>query len=130
MKWIWYSQALGILFFCKFYIVSVKFNYAVPFSLLKLFQSWFHSSVRSFDLLATFLLVFCAFGCLIFLPFACETFLILWNEKGEIFFFVILLLLLLVFIAIYWHLTQFFAVFLNVEGFTLIIFMSRAIARI
>ena len=45
MKWIWYSlhQALGLFFFfCKFYMLSVKFNYAAPFSLLKLFQSWFH----------------------------------------------------------------------------------------
>ena len=63
-------------FFCKFYMLSVKFNYAAPFSLLKLFQSWFHPSARSFDLLATFLLVLCAFGYLTFLPFVRETFLI------------------------------------------------------
>ena len=88
MKWIWYSlhQALGLFFFfCKFYMLSVKFNYAAPFSLLKLFQSWFHPSARSFDLLATFLLVFCAFGCLIFFPFVRETFLLLWNVKRGIF---------------------------------------------
>ena len=48
----------AFFFFCKFYMLSVKFNYAAPFSLLKLFQSWFHPSARSFDLLATFLLVF------------------------------------------------------------------------
>ena len=90
MKWIWYSlhQALGIFFFfffCKFYMLSVKFNYAAPFSLLKLFQSWFHPSARSFDLLTTFLLVFCVFGYLTFLPFVLETFLILWNVKRGIF---------------------------------------------
>ena len=75
----------AFFFFCKFYMLSVKFNYAAPFSLLKLFQSWFHPSARSFDLLATFLLVFCVFGYLTFLPFVLETFLILWNVKRGIF---------------------------------------------
>ena len=91
MKWIWCSlhQALGILF----YMLSVKFNYAAPFSLLKLFQSWFHPSARSFDLLETFLLVFCAFGYLIFLPFVRETFLILWNAKKRGIFLWLLCLL-------------------------------------
>ena len=88
MKWIWYS-------------LPVKFNYAAPFSLLKLFQSWFHPSARSFDLLATFLLVFCVFGYLTFLPFVRETFLILWNVKRGIF-------LRLLFIAVCWNLTQCF----------------------
>ena len=45
-------------FFCKFYMLSVNINYAAPFSTLKLFQRWFHPSAGSFDLLATFLLVF------------------------------------------------------------------------
>ena len=49
----------AFFFSFKFYMLSVKFNYAAPFSLLKLFQSWFHPLVRSFDLLGTFLLVFC-----------------------------------------------------------------------
>ena len=110
MKWIWYS-------------LPVKFNYAAPFSLLKLFQSWFHPSARSFDLLATFLLVFCVFGYLTFLPFVRETFLILWNVKCGVF-------MRLPFIAVYWYLTQCFAVFLIVEVFTLIIVMSKAIACI
>ena len=82
-------------------MLPVKFNYAAPFSLLKLFQSWFHPSARSFDLLATFLLVFCVFGYLTFLPFVRETFLILWNVKRGIF-------LRLLFIAVYWNLTQCF----------------------
>ena len=45
MTWIWYRlhQALGI-FFCKFYMLSIKFNYAASFSPLKLFKSWFHPS--------------------------------------------------------------------------------------
>ena len=87
MKWIWYSlhQALGI-FFCKFYMLSVNVNYAAPFSLLKLLESWFHPSARSSDLLATFLSVFCVFGYLTFLPFVRETFLILWNVKRGVFF--------------------------------------------
>ena len=126
MKWIWYSlhQALGLFFFfCKFYMLSVKFNYAAPFSLLKLFQSWFHPSARSFDLLATFLLVLCAFGYLTFLPFVRETFLIPWNVKRGIF-------LRLLFVAVYWYLTHCFAMFLIVEVFTLIIVMSKAIACI
>ena len=33
-------------FFCKFYMLSIKFNYAAPFSLLKLFKSWFHPSSK------------------------------------------------------------------------------------
>ena len=44
-------------FFCRFYMLSIKFNYAASFSVLKL-QSWFHPSAGSFDLWATFLLVF------------------------------------------------------------------------
>ena len=124
MKWIWYSlhQALGI-FFCKFYMLSVMFNYAATFSLLKRFQSWFHPSARSFDLLTTFLLVFCAFGYLTFPPFVRETFLILWKVKRRIF-------LQLPFVAVYWYLTQSFAVFLIVKVFTLVIVMSKAIACI
>ena len=110
-------------FFYKFYMLSVKFNYAAPFSLLKLFQSWFHPSARSFDLLATFLLVLCAFGYLTFLPFVRETFLIPWNVKRGIF-------LRLLFVAVYWYLTHCFAMFLIVEVFTLIIVMSKAIACI
>ena len=109
--------------FCKFYMLSVKFNYAASFSLLKLFQSCFHPSARSFDHLATFLLVFCVFGYLTFLPFVRQTFLILWNVKRRVF-------LRLSFIAVYWNLTQCFAVFLIVEVFTLIIVMSKAIACI
>ena len=125
MKWIWYSlhQALGIFFFfCKFYMLSVKFNYAAPFSLLKLFQSWFHPSARSFDLLATFLLVFCAFGYLTFLPFVLETFLILWNVKRGIFFATAFHCCLLISHSV------FFSVFLIVEVFTLVIVLSKAIA--
>ena len=68
-------------FFGKFYMLSINFNYAAAFFLLKLLQSWFHPLASSFDLLATFLLVFCAFGYLTFLPFVRETFLILWNIK-------------------------------------------------
>ena len=109
-------------FFCKFYI-SVKFNYASPISPLKLFQCWFHPSVRLFDHLATFLFVFCVCGYLTFLPFVRETFLILWNVKHGIF-------LRLLFIAVYWNITQCFAVFLIVEVFSLIIVISKAIACI
>ena len=112
-----------LFLFCKFYLLSVKFNYAAPFSLLKLFQSWFHPSARSFDLLATFLLVFCAFGYLTFLPFVRETFLIPWNVKRRTFS-------RLLFIGVYWYLIHCFAMFLIVEVFTLITVMSKAIACI
>ena len=110
-------------FFCKFYMLSIKFNYAAPFCLLKLFQSWFHPSARSFDLLATFLLVFCAFGCLIFLPSVRETFLILWNGRAQVF-------LQLPFIVVYWYLTQCFALLLIAKVVALINVMSKAIAYI
>ena len=113
----------AFFFSFKFYMLSVKFNYAAPFSLLKLFQSWFHPSARSCDLLATFLLVFCVFGYLTFLPFVRETFLILWNVKHGIF-------LRLLFIAVYWNITQCFTVFLIVEVFSLIVVISKAIACI
>ena len=99
------------------------YQYAAPFSPLKLFQSWFHPSARSFDLLATFLLVFCAFGYLTFLSFVRVTFLIPWNEKRGVF-------LRLLFIAVSWYLTHSFAMFLIVEVFTLIMVMSKAIACI
>ena len=69
-------------FFCRFYMLSIKFNYAASFSVLKL-QSWFHPSAGSFDLWATFLLVFCAFGCFTFLLFVRKRFLILWNVKRD-----------------------------------------------
>ena len=111
---------LWTFFFCKFYMLSVKFNYAAPFSLLKLFQSWLYPSARSFDLLATFLWVFCAFSYLTFPPFVSETFLIPWNVKRGIFW-------RLLFIAVYWYLTHCFAMFLIVEVFTLITVMSKAI---
>ena len=110
-------------FFGKFYMLSIKFKYAAPFSLLKFFQSCFHPLARSFDLLLTFLLVFCAFGYLTFPPFVRETFLILWKVKRRIF-------LQLPFVAVYWYLTQCFAVFLIVKVFTLVIVMSKAIACI
>ena len=64
-------------FFCKFNILSIKFNYAFSFSLLKLYQSWLHPPVSSYDSLTTNLLDFCAFGCLMFLIFVREAFLIL-----------------------------------------------------
>ena len=110
---------LGAFFFHK---LSVKFNYAAPFSLLDLIQSWFHLSARSLDLLATFLLVCCAFGYLTFLLFVRETFFILWSGKRGIFWGLFC-------IALYWYFTQCFAVFL-IEVFTLIIVMSKAIACI
>ena len=110
-------------FFGKFYMLSIKFKYAAPFSLLKFFQSCFHPLARSFDLLLTFLLVFCAFGYLTFPPFVRETFLILWKVKRRIF-------LQLPFVAVYRYLTQCFAVFLIVKVFTLVIVMSKAIACI
>ena len=49
MTWIWYSlhQALDIFFFFLQILHAInKFNYAAPFSLLKLFQSWFHPSAE------------------------------------------------------------------------------------
>ena len=36
-------------FFCKFYMLSIKFNYAALFSLWKLLQSWFHLAASSFS---------------------------------------------------------------------------------
>ena len=69
---IWY-QALDIFL----EILHAAGNLFYMFSIKKPFQSWFHPSSRSsFDLLANFLLVFCAFGCLTFLPFVREAFLI------------------------------------------------------
>ena len=64
-------------------MLSIKFNYAAPFSLLKLIQSSFYPSASSFDPLATFLVVFCTFRCLTFLPFVRKTFLIKWNVKPD-----------------------------------------------
>ena len=34
-------------FFCKFYVLSIKFSCTAPFTLLKLLQSWFHPSASS-----------------------------------------------------------------------------------
>ena len=50
-------------------------------------------------------------------PFVRETFLILWNIKRGFF-------LRLPFIAVYWYLTQCFAVFLIVKVFTIIILIN------
>ena len=110
----------AFFFFFKFYMLSVKFNYAAPFSLLKLFQSWFHPLVRSFDLLGTFLLVFCLWlfnissicSQDVFDPVKC---------KAQGFFAT-------AFIAVSGYLTQCFAVFLIVEVFTFVIVFSKAIA--
>ena len=46
-KGIWYKLLQALDIFCKFYVLSIKFNYAAPFSLLKLLQSWFHPSASS-----------------------------------------------------------------------------------
>ena len=52
---------------------SIKFNLAIPFSLLKLAQSLLHSLASMFDSLLFFWLVFCTFVCLIFLSFILST---------------------------------------------------------
>ena len=46
-KGIWYKLRQALDIFCEFYVLSIKFNYAAPFSLLKLLQSWFHPSLSS-----------------------------------------------------------------------------------
>ena len=106
-------------FFCKFYILSIKFNYAASFSQLKL-QSWFHPSAGSFDLWATFLLVFLclrlfhiSFICPqeVFDPVKCKA-RFLFDD----------------FVAVYWYHTQCFAMFLVAEVFTLIVVITKAIA--
>ena len=64
-------------FFCKFYMLLIKFNYAAPFSLLKLLQIWFHPSASLFNTFVRFL-------CLRFLTFLTlvrDTLLIRWNVK-------------------------------------------------
>lgn len=42
------------VFFCKFCMLSIKFNYTAPSSILKLLESCFHPSARSFDFLTSF----------------------------------------------------------------------------
>ena len=60
--------------FCwKHHMFSIKFNLAIPFSLLKLAQSLLHSLASLFDSLLFFWLVFCTFVCLIFLSFILST---------------------------------------------------------
>lgn len=104
-------------------MLSIKFNYAALF--LKLVQSWFHLSARSFDpYFDTLLLAFSAFGCFIFLPYGCETFLILWNRKSMVF------VLRMPFIVVYWYPTQCFLVFLIVGVFVPIIAMTKSIGCI
>ena len=110
-------------YFCKFGMLSIKFNYAAPFSLLKLVQSSFYPSASSFDPLATFLVVFCTFRCLTFLPFVRKTLLIKWNVKPDFCFAT-------VFHCCSLYLTQCLAVFLIVEVFTLIIVMTKAVLYI
>ena len=59
-KWIWCKlrQALDIfLQILRFCMLSIKFNYAAPFNSLKLLQGWFHPLAKSFDPLATFLIL-------------------------------------------------------------------------
>ena len=105
-------------FFCKFYVLSTKFNYAAPFSL-------FHRpSVSSFDPLATFLLVF--FVCLWLFNISSICPRDVFDSvkcKARFLFFDCLSLLLI-------DANQCFVVFLIVEVFTLIIVMTSAIACI
>ena len=42
------------VFFCKFCMLSIKFNYTASSSILKLLESCFHPSARSFDFLTSF----------------------------------------------------------------------------
>ena len=79
-KWICYElrQALAIW---KFYILSIKFNYAAAFYSIKTSSKLVPSVGELVWPFGNFLFVFCAFGCLTFLPFVRETFLILWNVK-------------------------------------------------
>ena len=76
-KWIRYElrQALAIFRFC---MLSIKLVMLLHFILLKLLQSW-----ARLTLFGNFLFVFCAFGCLTFLPFLHEPFLILGNVKRD-----------------------------------------------
>ena len=46
----WYTYFKLWIFFRKFCMLSIKFNYAAPFFLLRLVQSCFHSSASSFDI--------------------------------------------------------------------------------
>ena len=104
MKWIWYSlhQALGI--FLQILHAISKHQLCCSIFYIKTFSK----VVPSFDGVVwpfgnLFVSFFCAFGYLTFLSFVRETFLILWNVKRGIF-------LRLPFIAVYWCLTQCFAV--------------------
>ena len=65
----------------KFYMLSIKFNYAAAFYSIKTSSKLVPSVGELVWPFGNFLFVFCVFGCLTFLPFVCETFLILWNVK-------------------------------------------------
>ena len=119
MKWIWYSlhQALGILFLQILHAISK----------VQLCCSIF--SIKTFSkLVPSFGEVVWPFGNF-FVSFLC---LRLFNISSicsrDVFDPV--KFLRLPFIAVYWYLTQCFAVFLIVEVFTLIIVMRKAIACI
>ena len=72
------AQALTI---CKFYMLSIKFSYAAAFYSMKTSLKLVPSAGELVWPFGNFLFVFCAFGCLTFLPFVRETFLILWNVR-------------------------------------------------
>ena len=79
-KWICYElrQALAIW---KFYILSIKFNYAAAFYSIKTSSKLVPSVGELAWPFGNFLFVFCDFGCLTFLLFVREPFLILLNVK-------------------------------------------------
>ena len=102
-------------FLCKFYMLSIKFNYVPPFSLLKLLHSWFHPPVSLFDPFVSFLclrLFNISSTCprYVFDPVKCKARFLFCD-------------------ALHCCL-QYFAVFLIVEALTLIIAMTKAIVCI
>ena len=111
------------LYFSKFCILSIKFNYAAPLSLLNLVQKLLHPSASSIDTLIFFCLVFWTFDCLPFVPFVHEKFLILWNVTPGFCFEAAFHCCLLIS-------TQHFELFLMVEVFTHLIAKNKAIACI
>ena len=60
------------------HVINYKFNYAAPFSLSKLLQSWFYPSASLFDLFVSFLCLRLFSICRLLVL---DTLLILWNVK-------------------------------------------------
>ena len=78
---VWYKLRQALVIFLQIVNAINKVQLCCSIFSIKT-SSKLVSSVRELVLLFDdFFVSFCAFGCLIFLPFVCETILIMWNVK-------------------------------------------------